>query len=101
MIFYLHVKVLAYLPMNSLRSGASIFLCLHYCYTGNIEFVEGGTQSGEAFTQPPQHTTAKSRIQELREEGRMMTLPLSVGVAHPLHRHLPATLPESDSHSCL
>lgn len=27
-----------------------------------------------------------------------MTLTLSVGIAHPPHHHLPATLPESDSH---
>lgn len=97
-IFYLHVKVLACPPVNSLRSGASIFLWSHYCYTGNIEFVEGGTQRGEALAQASQHSTAKSRNQGLGEkrEGRWLCFSVLVLLTHPPHRHLPATLPESD-----
>lgn len=30
-IFYLHVKVLAYLPVSSLRSGASLCVHMHAC----------------------------------------------------------------------
>lgn len=97
-ILCLHVKVLAYLPVNSLWSGAHLFLCPPCCYTGNIMILWRYTE--RAMNLPRPHSTVLPKAETKGWESRGK----EGGPASPCHccsptaTPLPAKLPESDSH---
>ena len=70
-IFCLHVKVLACLPVNTLKSGAHLVLCPPCCYTGNTVTLWRSTE--RAMNLPtPYHTVLPNAEIKGWEEGRKL-----------------------------